>query len=487
MSLQAPTIERLHRAAESIGAIAASWSRARQYTLPLLFLRFVSEWQESVHVAYQRRYKGDLIRIQRAMQRERFVVPERCSFARIFSERSPRDLGEKLDEAFRALELANASKLAGVFTNIIFTAADTAGAPEHNGGLIQLLEVIAALEAGTQATPAMEWIGALAELLIGRWAEDAARRRAAYYTPHEIADLVTRLVAPQSHERIYDPACGSGGLLVHAARAIADGDCALYGHELHHETWALCRTNLIFQNMDSARIIGGDAIRSPFRAQDDSLQTFDVIVSDPPFSLEWDAESAKHDPLKRFKRGIPAKSSGDYALISHVVEALDPTTGRACLVVPLGTLFRGGSEKVIRARLIEEGLLEGVVRLPANLFFGTAIPAALLMFRAHRSEKSVFFIDASREFDRSRNALRDEDIGNITSTWQNRGERQGYSRLVQQEELARNDFNLKVSLYIKTPEEMTDPEEAAANIERLEQLLTQARAELTAALGKLRA
>jgi type I restriction enzyme M protein len=489
VSLPTPTIERLRRAMESIEEIAASWPRARQYAIPLLFLRFLSEWYESARAHYQRKYKGDLIRVERTMLRERFVVPERCTFARVFAERSPRDLGEKIDEAFRTLELSNASKLAGIFTSITFTATEPASPPEHNAQLIQLLEIVAAIDAGTNEVPATEWIGALAEFLISRFAEDAARRRLAYYTPHEIAELITRLVIPKSHERIYDPACGSGGLLIHTARAIPNGDFALYGHEPHHATWALCRTNLMFQNMDSARIADGDAISSPFRTHDNALQTFNIIISDPPFSLDWNAESARHDPLNRFKRGIPAKSSGDYALISHVVEALCPTTGRACLVVPLGTLFRGGSEKLIRGRLIEEGLLEGVVRLPSNLFFGTAIPAALLMFRTHRSEKSVFFIDASWEFgsDRNRNMLRDKDIEKIASTWNNRTERLGYSRLVSPGDIERNDFNLKVSLYIKTlDKETVDPEETASNIERLEHLLTQARGDLTAALSKLR-
>lgn len=489
MSLPAQTIERLRDAVESIDAIASTWPLARQYALPLLFLRLMSEWCERAHAHYERKYKGDLIRIERAMERERFYVPDGCTLAQILSERSPRYLGEKLDDAFRSLERLNENKLLGVFTSITFTAPNAASTPEHNARLIHLLENIAAIEVGTNEVPTTQWISALSELLISHLAEDAARHGVAYYTPREIAELITQLVAPESHERIYDPVCGSGGLLIHVARAIADEDFALYGHEAHHATWALCRMNVMFQKLDSARIIHGDAIRSPFRAKDDTLQTFEVIVSDPPFSLEWDAESSRYDPLNRFKRGIPSKSSGDYALISHVVEALHPAVGRACLVVPLGTLFRGGSERLIRARLVEEGLVEGVVRLPSNLFFGSSIAAALLLFRANRSEKSVFFIDASRGFryDRNRNTLRDKDIENIASTWKNRSESQGYSRLVSQEEIKRNDFNLKVSLYIEAPDAGTiDPEEAASNIERLESVLVQTRTDLTAALRKLR-
>jgi len=488
VSLSSTTIERLRRATESIEEIGAGWPHARQYTLPLLFLRLVSEWHESTRAHYLRKYKRDAMRVERVMARERFIVPKQCTFARVFAERSPNDLGERLDATFRTLELSNANKLAGVFTSIAFTALEPAGMAGHNARLIQLLEVIAAINVDASEVPATEWLGTLAGLLISRFAEDAARRRVAYYTPPEIAELITRLVAPSSQARIYDPACGSGGLLVHAARAISDGKFALYGHEPHQRTWALCRTNLMFQSMDSARITHGDALRSPFRTKDNKLQTFDIIISDPPFSLDWDAETAKQDPLNRFRRGVPAKSSGDYALISHVVEAMDPVAGRACLVVPLGTLFRGGVDKLIRARLIEEGLLESVIRLPANLFFGTAIPAALLMFRAARRERSVFFIDASREFaiDRNRNTLRAEDIQQIASTWKERTEKPGYSHLAPQDEIAGNDFNLKVSLYIKTLDDETiDPQEAVANLERLEHLLAQARNDLTAALNRL--
>jgi type I restriction enzyme M protein len=246
----------------------------------------------------------------------------------------------------------------------------------------------------------------------------------------------------------------------------------------------------MLQGMDSARITKGSALHQPVLADDDTLQKFDVILTDPPFSLaEWDADGIRYDRFNRFRRGIPPKGASDYALITHVVETLDPANGRACIVAPLGALFRGGSEGLIRTRLIEEGLLEGVVRLPSNLFFGTAIPVALLLFRATRSDKAMFFIDASREFgsEKNRNILRAKDIEKIVTTWQSRTEQAAYSRLVPYEEIEANEFNLNIPLYIKASAEGTmDLEAVATDIQRLEQQLTEARMNLSSALSKLR-
>ena len=180
---------------------------------------------------------------------------------------------------------------------------------------------------------------------------------------------------------------------------------------------------MFLHGLDNARIERGDTIRNPKLVEDDRLMKFNVVVANPPFSLDkWGADTAEHDKYKRFWRGTPPKSRGDYAFITHMVETMNETDGRVGVVVPHGVLFRGGSEGLIRQRFIEENLLEGVIGLPANLFFGVGIPAALLFFRRDKTDKNVFFIDASREYaeGKNQNKLRDEDIEKIVATWRAR-------------------------------------------------------------------
>jgi Type I restriction-modification system methyltransferase subunit len=243
--------------------------------------------------------------------------------------------------------------------------------------------------------------------------------------------------------------------------------------------------------MDAADIRNDDPISRPVVDKQDKLQKFDVVITNPPFALnEWGAKDFKHDRFNRFRRGIPPRSSGDYAFITHAVETMHPKTGRACVVAPLGVLFRGASEGLIRRRLIEENLLEGVIRLPANVLFGTSIPITLLLFKANKRDKSVLFIDASGDFvdEKNRSRLREQDIDKIVSTWQSRTDVAKYARLATFDEIQKNDFNLNLPLYVKAADDESyiDLAEAAARVNRLEEALKEVRSKLTLALGGLR-
>jgi type I restriction enzyme M protein len=466
----------------------ADWPRYKDYIVAILLLRFLSNWRDRTLSVYRRKYNGDEIRITRAMSRERFVVPDDCTFKRLYDQRGTRSLGATINSLLLRLVEVNPRKLDGIFKSTDFNSADLGTVETRNARLVNLLEIFAELDTKPADVPATEWMGGLAESLVNQFAEDA-RQRDLNYTPPEIAGLITQLLDPQPGDRIYDPACGTGGFLIRAARAIKSEDFALFGHEPNQSTWELCRINLMLQGMDSARIIKSDPIRNPILAADDTLQKFNVVMADPPFSLaNWGTESIEYDRLNRFRRGVPPQSSGDYAFITHAVETMDPVNGRAAVVVPLGTLFRGGSEGLIRGRLIEEGLLEGVVRLPPNLYFGSGISVALLLFRANRSDKSVFFIDASREFApaRSRNRLRDQDLEMIVATWKSRKEQARYSYLATYPEIESQDFNLHVPLYIKVPEEdKADLIELAANMDDLQKQQTTIIDELNSAVARL--
>jgi type I restriction enzyme M protein len=248
--------------------------------------------------------------------------------------------------------------------------------------------------------------------------------------------------------------------------------------------------NMYLHGFDQARIERGDTIRSPKLVEGDHLMRFDVVVANPPFSLDkWGADGAASDRYQRFHRGTPPKSRGDFAFISHMIETANLVDGRVGVVVPHGVLFRGGSEAVIRRRLIEENLLDGVVGLPANLFFGVGIPAALLFFRRGKEDDSVFFVDASREFEKEKNQnrLRPEDMEKIVTTWRARQDVPRYAQRVTVEAIRANDFNLNIPLYVDTfeEEESVDLKAVQAEIERLEQELAVTRSELAAAIKEL--
>jgi type I restriction enzyme M protein len=248
--------------------------------------------------------------------------------------------------------------------------------------------------------------------------------------------------------------------------------------------------NMYLHGFDQARIERGDTIRSPKLVEGDHLMKFDVVVANPPFSLDkWGADMAESDRYHRFFRGIPPKSRGDYAFISHMIETANPVGGGVGVVVPNGVLFRGASEAVIRRRLVEENLLDGVIGLPANLFFGVGIPAALLFFRRGKKDDSVLFIDASREFEKGKNQnkLRLEDVEKIVATWRERLDVPRYARRATLADIAGHDYNLNIPLYVDTFEEKeaVDLKVVQAEIERIEAELADTRTELAAALREL--
>ena len=242
---------------------------------------------------------------------------------------------------------------------------------------------------------------------------------------------------------------------VHDDSGTPSKNFSLFGQESNGSTWALCRMNMFLHGQDGARVEWCDTITNPKLVEDDKLMKFDVVVANPPFSLDkWGADFASHDPQKRFWRGTPPKSKGDYAFITHMIEIALADDGRVGVIVPHGVLFRGGSEGLIRQKLVEENLLEMVIGLPANLFFGTGIPAAILVFHKGRKTMDVLFIDASREFSDQKKQvrLRPEDIEKIVSTAKKFKSVSAYAHRAKRLEIEENDFNLNIPRYVDTSE-----------------------------------
>lgn len=428
----------------------------------MLFLKYVSDVWHDHYEAVKQEYGDDEERILRRLKRERFVLPPSCTFQALYDQRNAVNLGEVINEALDAVEEANKAKLEGVFRNIDFNSESSLGQTrERNARLKSLLEDFhdPRLDLRPSRVGNLDVIGDAYEYLIGKFAAGAGKKAGEFYTPPEVSQLIARLVDPKPGERICDPACGSGSLLIKCGQAVGSKDFSLYGQENTGSTWALAKMNMFLHGMDNARIEWGDTIREPKLLSDDKLMKFEVVVANPPFSLDkWGQDKASGDAYGRFHRGIPPKSKGDFAFISHMIETITEDSGRVGVVVPHGVLFRGASEGLIRQKLIEENLLDAVVGLPANLFYGTGIPAAILIFRKHKPDKTVVFIDASQEYEdgTNQNRLRIEDIEKIDATYRARQTVVKYAHVADFAEIEKNDFNLNIPRYVDTFEEEED-------------------------------
>lgn len=471
----------------------------KDYILVMLFLKYISDVWADHYEGYRNQYGDDETRIRRRLERERFVLPKGSSFYDLYNERNEANIGELINIALDTVEEANRVKLEGVFRNIDFNSEANLGkAKDRNRRLKLLLEDFNKPKLDLRPSRVPEdVIGNTYIYLIERFASDSGKKAGEFYTPHKVSELVAKLAAPKSGDRICDPACGSGGLLIEAAREVDDRNYALFGMEVNGSTWALARMNMFLHGADSARIEWCNTLTSPALVENDRLMKFNVVVANPPFSLDkWGAEEAKNDRFNRFWRGIPPKSKGDWAFISHMVEAAIEKEGRIAVVVPHGVLFRGGAEGRIRQKMIEENLLDTVVGLPTNLFPTTSIPVAILVFDRSReqgginqSRRDVLFIDASSEYNpgKNQNVLSDEHIHKIVQAVNKRQDIEKYATVSAFETIKENDFNLNIPRYVDTfeEEEEIDIEAVQAEIEQLERELTEVRAKMSEILKEI--
>lgn len=491
------------KACDSLRPVMGS-GQYKDYVLTLLFVKYLSDvWKDKV-VQYREKYPDNEEMVQRQLQRERFVLPKESNFEFLYENRNETNIGELIDMALVALEDANRSKLALVFRSISFNA-ETAFGPtkQRNQILKNLLVDFAALDLQPSHLDGNDIIGDSYEFLISLFAGEAGKKAGEFYTPGEVSTLLAKLVDPQPGNRICDPTCGSGSLLIKVAKEVEGKNYSLYGQENNGSTWALCRMNMFLHEQDSATIEWGDTLNNPRLIENDSLMKFDVVVANPPFSLDkWGAENATADQYNRFFRGVPPKSKGDYAFITHMIETTYETTGKVGVIVPHGVLFRGSSEGHIRKKLIDDNLLEAVIGLPANLFFGTGIPAAILIFnRAKGTNKEVLFVDASREFEsgKNQNKLTDQNIKHIVDTYKTFREAQPlnsekgtvieekYAYRATLADIQENDYNLNIPRYVDTfeEEEPVDIKETQEKIVALKQELAEVETQMENYLKEL--
>ena len=441
----------------------------KDYILTMLFIKYITDVNNEKREKYMEQYGGDKIRVQRAMAHERFKIPEASSFDYLYDNRNADNLGELINIALENIEDANRSKLEKVFRNIDYNSEPNLGQTKNrNRRLKSLITGFNGLDLRPSNLMGNDVIGDAYEYLIANFASDAGKKAGEFYTPSEVSELLAKLVEPKAGDRVCDPACGSGSLLLKVADEIGSKNVSLNGQEINGSTWALARMNMFLHEMDNAHIEWGDTLNNPLLRENDALMKFDIVVANPPFSLDkWGAENASSDRYNRFSRGVPPKSKGDYAFITHMIETLNEH-GRAGVVLPHGVLFRGSSEAKIRRQLIEENLLKAVIGLPANLFFGTGIPASILVFDKNKGDNTdVLFIDASREFasGKNQNSLREQDIEKIYETYRNWETVDKYSYVASRKEIEENEFNLNIPRYVDTFEEEEPVDIAATQVE----------------------
>lgn len=484
-------------------------SRYKDYILSMLFVKYLSDVTKEKYAAYQTQYNGDVVRIERAINRERFFVDKESTFDYLYNERNNNQIGQMINVALSHIEERNSAKLRNVFRAIDFNSqVDFGNQKEKNAILKNLLEDFSELDLRPSQLSSADIIGDAYEYMIANFASDAGKKGGEFFTPSQVSHLLALLVQPKENDRIYDPTCGSGGLLLKAYKEVPDGKCAVYGQEANAQTWALCTMNMFLHGVDDAKIYQGDTLSNPQTLENDSLMKFQVVVANPPFSLDkWDSGflsnsekldekkkekmTASMDPYGRFGWGVPPSSKGDYAFVLHMLHSLDDNSGRMGIVLPHGVLFRGASEGKIRKEIIEFNLLDAVIGLPANLFYGTGIPACILIFKKNRTRDDVLFIDASGEghFEKGKNQniLRDEDISKIVDTYNKREAVEKYSAVVSRDLIRENDYNLNIPRYVDTfeEEEPIDIKEVQKNIASIESELAQVQKEMAGYLKEL--
>jgi type I restriction enzyme M protein len=455
----------------------------KDYVLTILFLKYISDVWQDHYDQYQKEHGDEPELIEELMKSERFVLPKFASFYNLFDRRHEPGNGERIDQALHAIEEANITKLRDVFQDITFNSNKLGDDKQKNNILRHLLEDFnkPTLDLRPSRIGKLDIIGGAYEFLIKNFAASAGKKAGEFYTPPEVSDLIAEILEPREGDEICDPACGSGSLLMKCGRKIRDNfngskKYALFGQEAIGSTWALAKMNMFLHSEDNHRIEWGDTLRNPkLLNADETLKHFDIVTANPPFSLEkWGYEDAQHDRFSRYRRGIPPKTKGDYAFILHMIETLKPGTGRMGVVVPHGVLFRGAAEGQIRKKLIEENLLDTVIGLPEKLFYGTGIPAAILIFKKRKTDDKVLFIDASRDYrdGKNQNFLRPEDIQKIVATYRQRVPVDKYAYLASLEDIQENDFNLNIPRYVNTFEEEAEIDLLAVRKER-EQLKAQ--------------
>lgn len=439
----------------------------KTYVFPLLFFKRISDVHDEEYEAALKESGGDEA-YALFPQNYRFQIPDHSHWSDVRIKTV--NVGQALQTAMRRIEKANPETLYGIFGDAAWTNKERL----PDSLLRDLIEHFSRINLGNQAARA-DVLGQSYEYLIKKFADLTNKKAGEFYTPRSVVKLMVNILDPKQGESIYDPACGTGGMLleaIHHVRERNEDDRTLwgklFGQEKNLTTSAIARMNLFLHGAADFQIVRGDTLRQPAFFSGDNLATFDCVIANPPFSLEkWGEEVWSSDPYGRNFAGMPPGKTGDYAWVQHMVKSMAPATGRMAVVLPHGALFRMGKEGAIRKKILGMDLLEAVIGLGPNLFYGTGLAACILVFRQRKKKdrrNKVLVLDASREFKtgRAQNELLPEHVERIYGWYRDYKDVEGVARVVTLDEIAANDYNLNIPRYVepKNEQEVLTVEEA---------------------------
>ncbi|WP_041804256.1 N-6 DNA methylase [Rhodococcus pyridinivorans] len=471
---------RLWDAADEL-RVAMPEAQYSSVVFPLMFWKYLSDTWEHRHEVFLAENDGLLedLSVEEAREIEyrdyqSFEIPlihpgtvheRRASWASILATITQPGLGQRVRASLQAIETANPDKFSRLFGSMTWTSEEVLSG-----------EVLAAVMQAMDRTPKMhednmshDVLGGAYEYLLKRFSDGSGTRAGQFFTPREVVELIVEILDPHDYESVYDPTCGSGGMLIASAgflkaRGKKGYSLQLYGQEAVPDTAGVARMNLFMHNLTQFQVEVGDTLKEPrFKKPDGSVAQFDVILANPPYSLKWKPWS--NDP--RALGGVAPAKSADWAFVQHMIASMDPEKGRAGVVLPHGVLFRSGEEAAIRRRVLDDDLLEAVVGLPANLFYNTTIPTCVLVFRAPGTKvdertDGVLFVDASTRFAKAknRNVLTEADIADVVTTYHANFDADGNpvdpdgdgglaARFVPMSEIVEAGYDLNIGRYVK--------------------------------------
>jgi type I restriction enzyme M protein len=462
----------------------------KSYIFPLLFLKRISDVYDEEFQRALEESDGD-IEYAGFAENHRFQIPEGARWGEL--REHTENVGQAIQSAMRLIEQDNPTKLYGIF-------GDTQWANKErlpDSLLRDLVDHYSRLPLSNRRVEP-DVLGNAYEYLIKKFADLSNKKAGEFYTPRPVVKMLVNLLDPQEGETIYDPACGTGGMLIEVVQHVKKGGGRVerlwgkvFGQEKNLTTAGIARMNLFLHGVEDFKIVRGDTLRDPAYFVGDELATFDCVIANPPFSLEkWGQEIWANDRFDRAFAGVPPKRTGDYAWVEHMVKSMAAKTGRLAVVLPQGTLFRGGVEQSIRKYLVQEDLVEAVIGLAPNLFYGTGLAACVMVLRGRKSPArrgKVLLIDAAKLFERGRNqnTLEDEHREKIEVLYTAFANEEGLAHVADLEEISDHGFDLKISSYIAPDDEEQLPTLAEATAQ-LKTALTEASATERALLDLLR-
>lgn len=422
------------------------------YIFPLLFFKRLSDVYDEEYELALKESSGDKDYAS-LPEFHRFIIPENCHWNDV--REVTVNVGQALEKAFRGIEQANLEHLYGIFGDAQWSNKNKL--PDRL--LIDLIEHFSQYNlSNSNIDP--DLLGQSYEYLIKHFADLTNKKAGEFYTPRSVVHLIGLIIDAKESESIYDPACGTGGMLLESINHLKENKkdyrtLKLFGQEKNLTSSSIARMNMFLHGIEDFQIIRGDTLRNPAFFEGDALKTFDCVIANPPFSLKaWGAEQWLNDPYGRNIAGVPPKGNGDLAWVQHMIKSMKPDTGRMAVVLPHGALFRKNAEGKIRKTLIESDLLEAVIGLGPNIFYGTSLAACILVFRNNKpanKKNKVLFIDASDQIKvgRAQNYLEPEHISKIYKWYSEFKDVDNYVKVASTELIEGNDFNLNIPLYVE--------------------------------------